>query len=154
MSENNQIQSNIIFKERLLGGYKYIKCPQCNHGFETEQPKQTRMPYCNQCNKIILDLTQKFCCWCGVKFKKEERQYMIKTYEDAYNEAIERIYKAIELAFQYGQIDGSHHKMWVIDQMIRVLLNNDEASYKDYVKCACDGEDGPNTYDWDEGVAP
>lgn len=63
----------------------------------------------------------------------------------------QRIGKAIELAVQYGGIDGSHHKMWVIDQMIRILAGDD---YQKIIADACDGEDGPNTYDWDEGTPP
>lgn len=62
-----------------------------------------------------------------------------------------RIDKAIELAVRYGGIDGDHHKAWVIDQMVRVLAGRD---YKRIIKEACDGEDGPDTYTWDEGIAP
>lgn len=62
-----------------------------------------------------------------------------------------RIHKAIELAVQYGGIDGSHHKAWVIDQMVRILAGDD---YERIVAEAKDGDDGPDTYDWDEGVAP
>lgn len=67
---------------------------------------------------------------------------------DALNE---RINKAIDLAFQYGGIDGGHHKMWVIDQMLRVLARGD---YEILVAEACDGKDGPDTYEWDVGIAP
>lgn len=63
----------------------------------------------------------------------------------------ERIQKAIELAVQFGGIDGSHHKDWVIDQMVRTLAGD---RYEQIVKDACDGEDGPNTYEWNEGIAP
>ena len=28
------------------------------------------------------------------------------------------INKALQLAFDWGQVDGDHHKMWVIDQMV------------------------------------
>jgi len=63
----------------------------------------------------------------------------------------ERIEKAIELAVQYGGFDGVHHKAWVIDQMVRILAGDD---YDQLVTDAKDGEDGPETYDWDEGIAP
>jgi len=49
-----------------------------------------------------------------------------------------------------GGFDGGHHKMWVIDQMIRILADDYEAWVTEYR----DGEDGPETYDWDEGIAP
>lgn len=62
-----------------------------------------------------------------------------------------RISEAVSLAIQFGGIDGAHHKMWVIDQMLRLLL---EDKYEETIRDACDGEDGPNTYDWDTGIAP
>jgi len=61
--------------------------------------------------------------------------------------------EAIEMAFENGQVDGAHHKMWVIDQIVRILVGS-EKKYEELVKRACDGEDGPNTYAWDTGVAP
>lgn len=33
-----------------------------------------------------------------------------------------RIAKALAVAKNEGMTDGAHHKMWVIDQMVRVLL--------------------------------
>jgi len=89
--------------------------------------------------------------------------------------AEERIEKAIDLGFQCGSTDGGHHKMWVIDQMIRILtdcptttlrlLDNNERpyeydvlvgneEYKEAVKAFKAGEDGPETYSWDTGIAP
>lgn len=61
------------------------------------------------------------------------------------------IKEAVDLAVAYGGIDGSHHKDWVIDQMVRVLSGDE---YDDVVRNACNGEDGPNTYEWDIGIAP
>lgn len=61
----------------------------------------------------------------------------------------ERIEKAIELAVQYGNIDGAHHKMWVIDQMVRVLAGED---YDRIVTEAKAGENGPETYEWSCGL--
>ncbi len=63
----------------------------------------------------------------------------------------ERIEAAIELAVRYGGIDGDHHMAWVIDQMVRVLSGD---SYEKIVTAAKDGEDGPDTYGWQEGIAP
>lgn len=63
----------------------------------------------------------------------------------------ERINQAINLAVQYGGIDGDHHKAWVIDQMVRVLAGE---LYETVVANAKLGEDGPDTYEWDEGIAP
>ncbi len=74
-----------------------------------------------------------------------------KALMDLSNEINGRRLRAIELAFQYGGIDGSHHKAWVIDQMVRILAAD---QYEDEVLDACEGEDGPNTYEWDTGIAP
>lgn len=65
--------------------------------------------------------------------------------------AEERIELALAVALEFGQIDGSHHKDWVIDQMVRHLTGD---RYKQLIAEYCDGEDGPETYSWDEGVAP
>lgn len=62
-----------------------------------------------------------------------------------------RIEAAVSIAIQYGGIDGGHHKMWVIDQMLRKLLG---PAYAKTIKEACAGEDGPETYEWDVGVPP
>lgn len=73
---------------------------------------------------------------------------------------------------QYGQIDGSHHKLWVLDSVAQVLngtpvivkeaswlngekefritLGEPSEKYKKWVdEMKCDGE-----YDYDEGIAP
>lgn len=76
----------------------------------------------------------------------------------------------------YSGIDGSHHKDWLIDQVARILkgtkvvvkvakwenghtaqrftLGEPPSSYWDWVKEMEDGEDGPNTYIYNFGVAP
>ena len=73
----------------------------------------------------------------------------------------ERIAKAIELAIRFGGIDGDHHKAWVIDRMVRALTGcsgefaeNKTEEYAQLVAEACSGEDGPNTYEWNEGIPP
>ena len=62
----------------------------------------------------------------------------------------ERIKKALKYAWSYGQIDGSHHKMWVIDQMVRALL---EDEYEEWVKRYAT-PDGDDYWEWDAGIAP
>jgi hypothetical protein len=62
-----------------------------------------------------------------------------------------RIDEAIAIAVRYGGIDGDHHKAWVIDQMVRALA---WARYEQIVADAKAGEDGPDTFTWDEGTAP
>ena len=72
----------------------------------------------------------------------------------------QRVQSALDLAVQYGGIDtgidedldkGVLNKAWVIDQMVRVLAGED---YDNLVARSCDGEDGPETYDWKVGVVP
>lgn len=62
-----------------------------------------------------------------------------------------RIKTALEIALSYGGIDGAHHKMWVIDQMVRALSGDE---YEKLIRDYRNGEDGPDTYEWDEGIAP
>ena len=63
------------------------------------------------------------------------------------NELHKRINHAVEIGISYGQIDGSHHRLWVIDQMLRELLGKD---YEETIELS--NEDGE--YEWDCGVAP
>ena len=39
----------------------------------------------------------------------------------------------------------------VLDQVVRKLTGDE---YLNWVVEHCNGEDGPNTYEWDEGIAP
>lgn len=79
---------------------------------------------------------------------------------------------------EYGGIDGSHHKDWLIDQIVRILndtevivekyeyedgefeyvVNLEDASseYWGWVKKyeQYDEETDETLYDWDEGIAP
>ena len=59
----------------------------------------------------------------------------------------QNIKEAVEIALNYGSIDGDHHKMWVIDQMLRKILGNKE--YKKAMKALDKNDDS-----WDEGIAP
>ena len=65
--------------------------------------------------------------------------------------------KILDLIGQYGGVDGSHHKQWVLDQIVRTILGEQEA-YKIWVNCYnnvvnSDGEE--EEYDeWDTGIAP
>jgi hypothetical protein len=63
----------------------------------------------------------------------------------------EKIEKAIEMAMEYGGFDGGHHKQWALDQVVRILAGE---KYEQVVADYKAGEDGPETYGWDEGIAP
>lgn len=100
-----------------------------------------------------------------------------KTFKDASEDDLkERIWQAYKIIVECGQIDGAHHKDWVMDQAIRALIgdkkvpinatdykgndytyngyNNDSKVYRQFVKFMQDGEDGPHTYSYDAGIAP
>lgn len=62
-----------------------------------------------------------------------------------------QIEKALNIAFDYGQTDGEHHKAWVIDQMVRALTGRKyEKQINNYIY---DEETGEN-YIWNKGIAP
>ncbi len=62
----------------------------------------------------------------------------------------EKEQKALDFIMEWGGIDGGHHKQWVLDQLVRILADD----YDAWVVEAKAGEDGPESYDWDEGIAP
>lgn len=63
----------------------------------------------------------------------------------------QKIAEAVAIATECGQIGGDHHKMCVIDQMVRVLTGD---KYEAVIAEAKAGEDGPDTYGWDCGIPP
>ena len=60
----------------------------------------------------------------------------------------ERIEKALDIAFEYSE-DASAHKVWIIDQIIRALLSEDE-----YLEWVNQWEIHNEYQVWDEGIAP
>lgn len=76
---------------------------------------------------------------------------------------------------KYGGFEADYHKAWVLDQVARIL-NGAEVTvtearwenghkelryrvgtsdqYEKWVIEMCDGEDGPDTYDYDVGTPP
>ena len=63
----------------------------------------------------------------------------------------QRMNEATGIIAKYGSIDGVHHKKWVIDAVARCLLGNE---YHAWVADIKNGEDGPDTYPYDEGISP
>lgn len=63
----------------------------------------------------------------------------------------ERINKALELIREIGAYDGSHHKQYCLDQVLRILLQDE---YDQWIIDYKAGEDGPETYEWEIGIAP
>ncbi|EBG2148501.1 hypothetical protein FIP36_17300 [Salmonella enterica] len=62
-----------------------------------------------------------------------------------------RIERAIALACRYGGTEELHHLQWVVDQMVRELAGD---RYPQIVAETTTGEDGPDTYTWNTGIAP
>lgn len=52
----------------------------------------------------------------------------------------------VSLIDTYGNIDGAHHKQWVLDKCMRIALRH---RYSEWVRQR--KEEG---YDWDEGIPP
>lgn len=92
--------------------------------------------------------------------------------KDTHLASMSREHLALEYIFQYGQIDGAHHKTWVLDQVTRILNGAeiincriakwdngyDEIRYEigssaAYEKWVEDYNDG-GEYSYDEGIAP
>ena len=73
--------------------------------------------------------------------------------------AKKKIEEALDIAMSYGSCDGSHHKMWVIDQMVRALTG---PRYEEWVTAARGEkmfddeylEEFEYEYEWDEGIPP
>ena len=59
--------------------------------------------------------------------------------------------RLVQFILDYGAVDGAHHKQYVLDQVLRKLTGD---NYDYVIKEWCNGEDGPDTYTWDEGTAP
>jgi hypothetical protein len=70
---------------------------------------------------------------------------------DVAEERQTRIDAALTFIEMYGGVDGAHHKQWVLDQVARALTAD---RYSDWVVGMKAGENGPDTYEWDEGIAP
>jgi hypothetical protein len=63
----------------------------------------------------------------------------------------ERIAAALEIIYSYGQIEGDHHKTWVIDQVTRCLTGDQYDTWVAEYKT----EDGdPEAYSYEIGIAP
>jgi acetyl-CoA carboxylase beta subunit len=65
--------------------------------------------------------------------------------------AHEMISEISDVIGRYGQIDGEHHKTWVIDQVARICAANE---YEEWVREHNSGVDGPETYKWNTGIEP
>ena len=82
---------------------------------------------------------------------------MLKDDLDSWVDFRDRINRACNIAFQYGQIEGGHHRLWVIDQMLRELLKDEyeqRIRYYEYQDQMGDEWDEDDVYEWDTGISP
>ncbi len=52
------------------------------------------------------------------------------------------------MILSYGEIDGAHHKMWVLDQVMRIVWGDE------YDAKMADFNSDPGYDNWDTGIAP
>ena len=65
----------------------------------------------------------------------------------------EKLEKIVHLVTNEGTYDGSHHKQWVLDQILEVALGTED--YERFIKEYEEpDEDGYTEYEWDRGIAP
>lgn len=64
----------------------------------------------------------------------------------------EKLSEIMDIAELCGGVDGSHHKQWGLDQIIRIITGPE--GYGRWLEGYKHGEYGPETYEWDEGIAP
>ena len=63
-----------------------------------------------------------------------------------------KIKEATNLILNYARIDGDHHKMWTLDQVLRILAGD---QYEELIDEYEDRDEyGDPMYDWDVGCPP
>ena len=80
-----------------------------------------------------------------------------------------KVNNALKAIYMMAGFDGSHHKQYCLDQVLRALLGGEPVpqengqvyeytkteGYEAWLKMYQAGDDGPETYPaWDEGIAP
>lgn len=69
--------------------------------------------------------------------------------EELLAEAQTREQRVLDLIVDYGSIDGAHHKQWVLDQIIRVIIG---VNYEAFIEAYMRNDEG--NVAWDVGIAP
>jgi hypothetical protein len=76
-----------------------------------------------------------------------------RTLELALNRAVDKCAAALEIASTYGQVEGDHHKAWVIDQMVRALTGESYELWVQIYQMPTD-PDALFENEWETGIAP
>lgn len=80
----------------------------------------------------------------------------IKAHNSDYPESVYKLTEIEKLIYSYGQIDGDHHKTWVLDQIMRIIKGDkydgwvDNYEHTDNQGKSCDERE----YTWEVGIAP
>lgn len=88
-----------------------------------------------------------------LEFAEELHQTALEERDSALTRCVEYrkiIDEALEKIANDAAWDGEHHKMRCIDDVVRILTGPD---YDKWVAEFNDGEDGPETYDWEDAVS-
>jgi hypothetical protein len=76
--------------------------------------------------------------------------HAMATERDGYVVMLPIFVKGADPAY-FHVLPDQHHKDWTIDQMVRKLTADD---YDNVITEAKSGEGGPETYEWNTGIAP
>ena len=123
--------------ENLLSEREQMK--QCYEERDNELWERVK-----QCNNLQTEIDR-------IYADKEELIEINKKQNKQIQELEEERKGVLDLIFEYGQIDGGHHKMWVIDQIVRILTKN---KYNEWIKNYVYDEETGDIYSWDKGIAP
>ena len=180
MSKLDEKQVEIKELKALIKAYTRLsKDTKANHNLDPDKLKSWKL----QLDEINKDINHVDCnpdhwdiklATSSLTFQGEQ-EIDITTHPDYKDKTI--IDWMLYFIERYGGYDGSHHKDWVLDQVARIAngtpvivrhaswSGNDEISirvttgepsqaYLDWVVEMKSGEDGADTYDYDEGIAP
>jgi len=97
--------------------------------------------------------------WETIDYIKEKIEEMKNTamplsFDDWNNEPNNMLSKVLNIIGQYGGIQGDHHKAWLLNEILILLLG--EKGHKEWVERYEGEEDdeGDKTYSWELGIAP
>ena len=129
------------------------RCKKANTTIGDDMTTVKGVPYRTPaCDRHLPDNESELCPWCEIERLHKVIEKTDEGTRKRFDEYRTRIKGAIEMATEYGATDGAHHKMWVIDQMMRNLLTEQE--YETEIACFEAGDDGKPWYEWDEGIPP
>ena len=119
---------------------------RCNDSFH-DTDRTPKPPHCEKCGGRLV-LCPKCCTHAPLTGNQPN---CAPPKPPASSDEAYKIRAALAFALRYGGIEGNHHRAWTIDQMVRELTGD---GYAEWVRQAKEGDDGPDTYGWDEGIAP